>query len=321
MRPETDDDDPLAQLAEWGRGAERRARRAYRLKALGRTVRRSAGAARRVVIFAVVLAILGTCGVLTWRKVIAAPRGPRPYATAATPDGISATTGAGDSLASPFDGTPAALFPAGQAGIVLPSPTATGPWTAADVRTALDRVRTALIVSHLDQRILVQHDAAPFALLAADSRTWWTKTLKGTDYGVTVVRIATDAKLAPVEPRVSGRLTYRAAKLNGHQALEVITNYVWVYAFDVPSGWTGSRTTVVHGEEHWFFIRSKNALLMYLQDTDGYWSSMDCASAKQGLTAPWRGGPAEAKPTSTPFDEPTEAYYQPDHSLDIAESC
>ncbi|NUO58355.1 MAG: hypothetical protein HOV78_16930 [Hamadaea sp.] len=316
------DEDPFAQLAEWGRGAERRARRAYRWKSLGRAARRGVVAARRPMILALVVAVLGACGVMTWTKLIAPNRGPRPYATAAAPDGITATSGVGDTLSSPFDSTPAAAFPAGQAGIVSPAPSATGTFTAVEVRTALDRVRAALVISHLDQRTLVQHDPAPFvALLAADTRSWWTRTLKGTHYGVTVIRIAADAHLAPVEPRVSGRTTFRAAKLNGRNALEVITNYVWVYAFDLPADWTGSRTAVVHGEEHWFFVRAKNALQLYLQDTDGYWSSIDCDASRQGLTAPWRGEPAEVAPTSSPYEESTDAYYQPDHSLEIADTC
>ncbi|NUT35948.1 MAG: hypothetical protein HOV79_23075 [Hamadaea sp.] len=315
------DQDPLAQLEEWGRGVERRVRRRQRLEAFGRASRRFLRASRRPAAALLALAVLGACGVFGLR-FITTPRSPRPYATASAPDGVSATSGAGGTAASPFDGTPAAAFPAGRAGIVLPTAAAAGPWPAADVRTALDRVSAALVASHLDERVLVRHDTSAFvAMLAPDVRRWWTSKLQGPHYGVTVVRIAADARLAAVEPRVSGRTTYRASALAGRPALEVITNYVWVYAFDVPADWTGSRTVVVHGEEHWFFVRSGTTLRMYLEDTKGYWGSMDCDASRKALTAPWRGGPAEVVPSSTPDDEPQEAYYQPDHALEIAGSC
>ncbi|HEY2791057.1 MAG TPA: hypothetical protein VGJ28_01795, partial [Micromonosporaceae bacterium] len=246
------------------------------------------------------------------------------YPTAAVPSGVTATTSpvptAKPSVDSPFAGTPAESWPDGTAGMTMPAAKAVGRWTASQVSADLARVRTALIASHLDHRLLINHDPSTFiALLATSHRSDVVHNIR--DYDTSLIRIAPGARLSTAAPKVSGRTTYAQSTWGRIPVLEVITNYVWVYPFD---GATGSRVAIVHGEEHWFFPPDSAVAAgdrgMTLYTVAGYLEMIDCAQANQGFVAP----APEVDPSSSPnpaATEPSDNYFQPNHTLTVPTSC
>src|SRR5207245_1689660 len=141
------------------------------------------------------------------------------------------------------------------------------------------RVKKALVAAHLDRRMLVDHDPKTLVgLLASYQRDWLTRVIAAGDEGTFAVRIASTERLSADRPRVSGATTYRAGVWSGVPGLEVITNYVWVYGFDEPASWSGSRVAAVHSEEHWFFPTPGHgtSTAMALSGIRGYWYLVDC---------------------------------------------
>ena len=132
----------------------------------------------------------------------------------------------------PFTGSPAASWPDGPAGIVVPAAAAVPGYTAAQVATAMNQVRDVLIASRLDRRLLVDHDASGFLdALAADARRQLEPLFgsgREAEAQSLVSMAATGSDLLPVEPKVSGSMTARAG---GTGELVIHTNYVFVYAF------------------------------------------------------------------------------------------
>jgi hypothetical protein len=265
------------------------------------------------------------------RSSRSASAGTRPYPTATAPSGISATSSPTPSASAepvdlgPFAGTPADSFPSGADGITLPTAQATGAWSAEQVAADLAKVKAALIASHLDHRLLISHDPSRFlALMASYARGFWIKQLQAGKFGVNLVRIASSAHLAADSPRVSGRTTYRATTWNHVDALEIITNYVWVYPFAVPASGSGSNLVIVHSEERWYFPKSGEVAAasrgLNLGYAGGFWDRMDCAESDKGFTAPFSGSDPSALPDVHDSEAP-DAYFQPDHTLNIVNDC
>lgn len=133
----------------------------------------------------------------------------------------------------PFAASPAASWPDGAAGIVVP-PTA-GPvngYTADQVAKATGQVRDVLIASRLDHAMLVNHDPRTYlAALAPDARRQ-LEPLFGSGREAEVQSLvsmaAQNSRLLPAEPKVNGTMSV-AAGAPGE--LVVHTNYVFVYAF------------------------------------------------------------------------------------------
>lgn len=319
-------DDPLAQLEKWGRAVERRVSRRHRLRRWRFRARPRVPRRAVVITLCVLIAAAVVASNVWW---IRRPNSPDSYAKAPVPSGVAATSGPGAADAGPFAGTPAAEFPSGEDGLVMPAAQAVGAWSQGEVADALAKVKAALVASHLDRRMLVDHDPSVFlAMLSLGNRDRLAREIPSGYHRITAVHIAKEATLADVPPRVSGRTTYRDSLWGTLPVLEVITNYVWVYPFQVPQSWAGERVAVVHSEEHWVFPKDSSAVPgnrgMTLTETDGYWSNMDCAQAKAGFTAPFRGVARPSShqasgPASRPEDP--DAYFQPDHSLDIGPGC
>lgn len=324
MTGQQESDDPLAQLEEWGKSVERRISRRHRLGRL--RLPRLRLPRRPLIIGACVLLATAILASNVWWVMRRPAPGAGSYAKDPVPSGIGATSGPGSVAKGPFNGTPAAAFPSGEDGLVMPAAQAVGAWSEEEVTDALGKVKTALVAGHLDRRMLVDHDpSALLALLSPAGRDHLATAISEGRYALTAVRIAKDAKLAAEPARVSGRTTYREGVWDDLPVLEVITNYVWVYPFDVPQTWTGEQVVVVHSEEHWYFPKDDAVAGddrgMNLGRVDGYFSGMDCAQAGAGFTAPGRGGvDPSARPGSQSTEAP-EAYFQPDHTLDIGDGC
>jgi len=220
---------------------------------------------------------------------------------------------------NPYEATPAANFPAGEAGLALPPAGAVDGMTPEAVGDALSRVRQALVASYLDPRMLVEHKPdGTLNLLAPDSAAIVAPRFAAGGYGTTLVRLTPDNPLA-APPRVSGQLSYQRVDWNGIPALDVTSNYVFAYAFAKPSG-----VVVIHSETHWMFPLSTtlrpSSRGMYLGRTSGYWHGMDCAASAKGLTAPAPTIDRFADPTYHDA-EPLDAYFDPNRPVGITSGC
>jgi hypothetical protein len=221
--------------------------------------------------------------------------------------------------ANPYETSPAGNFPIGADGIVTPPAAAVDGMTAAQVADALGRVKQALEAAYLDHRLLVDHDPSPLLnLLAPDSATTVWQRFEAGQYGTAMVQLAAGTTLAG-EPRSSGQMSYQRVVWDGRPALDVTTNYVFVYAFARPSG-----MVVIHTETHWMFpmgadLRSSSRG-MYLGRTNGYWHGMNCTLAAIGRTAPATAQDPHANPNYHDTDS-LDSYFDPTRSIQVSSAC
>jgi hypothetical protein len=302
-------DDPFTELAEWAAKTERKERNRLRRRIAVRWLPVICGGLAAVVLLGVAVPQMFSS--------VSGARGAYPKAT--VPDGVSVTTTQSAAPTDPFEGTPAADYPKGAAGISLPSPAAVEGYPAAQVGTALQQVRTALIAARLDQRMLVGHDPAGLvALLAPNDRAQVAKNFTEAKFGTFATWIDPAARLDPAEqPRVSGRVTYASTVVDGVRTLRVITNMVWVYAFDQ----TARPLVAVHDEIRWDFPAVKTLRAgdrgMWLGDSVAYAAWADCPAWRRDLLAPSAG---VTGPGPLPTEDPN-ALLRPDHALDIGDDC
>ncbi|MFE9690546.1 hypothetical protein [Micromonospora sp. NPDC005806] len=244
------------------------------------------------------------------------------YPTISPPAGAHASTSASPpAAAGPFDGTPAAAFPEGQAGIALPAAKRTGPFTQKQVAAALAKVRTALVTARLDRRFMTTTDPDPFVRqFAPDARASLRRDFASDTFAAYASRLAPGARLTADQPRVKGRISYRATKdADGIRILAVTTNFVWAYAFQTSSTVPGDGVVVVHDTVVWSVPhpddvdRSSNGL--WIEDADSYAANIDCPAFDKGLLilgGPSVGGPADPDP---------DAVFDPDTTLDRPDTC
>ena len=324
--PESDND--------WWRAAERRALRTHRLRLLGQRV---AGALRRVgrglaggarlllppwVVATVVVLLIGGAAVSVVRDLDFGYSSDTTDPGHVHPSGEYATSSPGAVAAGPFDGTPAADYAEGSAGIMLPAAKPTAGISRKQVDAALSKVRKALIAGRLDRRMLAKHDTSAFlALFPRDLRRELVGDFRSAQFSSFATWIDPSAELMPIKPRVSGRTTYRAATWGGRRGIDVVTNYVWVYAFTEGGAHPGGHLAVVHDEVTWFLPvpgPREAAPELRIRATQSYAYGMDCKALKKGLLAPSNPndpGPAEPNP------EDPDSYYNPDRSLKVGDTC
>jgi hypothetical protein len=243
------------------------------------------------------------------------------YPTASHPSGISATSTATAAAGGPFAGTPAADYPEGAAGITLPKATASGVFTAKQVADALNSVKKALIAGRLDSRMLVDRNPDAFLkLLAPDAKASLRKDFASDDFSVYATQFAPGAQPAKETPRVKGRVTYRVTRSDGIPALEVTTNFVWVYPFQVPGADPGDNLVVVHDELVWHVLQpskvQKSSRGLWLNSGESYASNIDCDQFNKGLIAPGKQEIGIGGDTEDP-----DSMFDPDRALDITSNC
>ncbi|MER7267691.1 hypothetical protein ABT344_05215 [Micromonospora carbonacea] len=135
-----------------------------------------------------------------------------------------------------FAGTPAAGFAVGERGIALPPARATGPFSEAQVRTALDTTRRALVESRLADTMLRGNPDRFLGVLAKDSRKNLEPFLDDGRQRHFVTWLVNDFRLVD-EIRVAGKVTYTATEDDsGVRVLAVTTRFSWVYAFERLAG-------------------------------------------------------------------------------------
>ena len=314
---QNDGSDPFAGLEDWARNAERRVRRQSlrqgRLRGLRRAVFIVGGAAIAVLVLAVAVPT-----VRSWLP--SGGSAPAAYATQSVPTGISATSSQSAAPTDPFAGTPAAGYPKGTAGITLPKAKAVAGFSAAQVSSALQQVRKALVAGRLDKSMLVDHRPTGLLnLLSPNSRDEIEKWFGNAKFESVATWIDPAVRLDPhQEPRVSGRVTYSSVVVGGLRTLRVTTNFVWVYAF-----LSGDRPLAVeHDEIHWEFPSTTNLRVgdrgMWVGQATSYSAWMDCAADEKGLLAPTRH--TEVAPAPSDSEDPGN-YLRADHALDIGDGC
>jgi hypothetical protein len=272
------------------------------------------------------VALVGVLGVMLWVNrahlpilsgAVAAGE-PTAYPTQSHPAGVFATSSARAGEAGAFAGTPAEAFPAGEAGITMPAAAAVAGFSADEVGAALTQVRAALVAGRLDRRMLVDHDPAVLLDGLAESSRKQVQPWFADGRAVSVATwLVPGEALADEPPRVSGRTTYQSGDDQGVRYLEVVTNYVWVYAFADRA----VSPAVVHDEVHWRVVPKQVVRPdrgLWIASTSSYGSNMDCAQYRKGLLGPAReltstrgGGSAE---------DPNQ-FYDPDHAMAIENTC
>jgi len=322
VHTESGEQDPLEQLERWGRRAGRRARRAWAVRRLGRALTAPVRALARPRAGVIVVIVVVVAAALWFGRSLLGFSGPgagQAYPTASQPSGVFATSSATADPAGPFAHTPAARWAEGEAGITLPPAAAVTDFATEAVAADLATVDAALVAGRLDHKMLVDHDPSAFLdLLAPQARTDIGEDIRSRDMLGLVTSIDPEAHLDSHPPRVSGRMTFLSTiDDEGRTVLEIVTNYVWAYAFD-----TGD-VSLVHDEVHWRFYQDGDVMEsgrgLWVFDYRGYVSNMDCDASQRGLLAPPRrlsgGG------VTSPDPENPDNYYDPNHTLEIADGC
>lgn len=161
--------------------------------------------------------------------------------------------------ASPFRGTPADAYSEGKAGITLPQVQPQGPWSAEQIRQALERTKDTLIAARLDESVQSRGQTQPYLNeFAESSRPFIANQLKGPRALTYVTHLAPGYTLrAPV--RVSGTMKVSMGSAN---QLVISASYVWVYPLRAPNAErvferVGSQLTVLRTVEHYEFYPEK----------------------------------------------------------------
>ncbi|GAA5181796.1 hypothetical protein GCM10023322_17290 [Rugosimonospora acidiphila] len=223
---------------------------------------------------------------------------------------------------APFDGTPAASYPDGAAGLVMPEATAVTGFSRQQVADALAQVRQALIAARLDDRMLTQHDADGFiSLFASAERDDLRGQFDDHKFTTYASQIGSGHRLLPTPPRVKGQTTFKATtNSNEVDEIQITTNYVWVYAFDAPASQPGDNLVIVHDNVTWEVPSSAEVSSadrgLWLDQSESYVSNVDCNQFDQGLIAP--GVP---QPDTGGGSEDPNSMFDPNRSLDIANTC
>ncbi|MET7969862.1 hypothetical protein [Micromonospora sp. NPDC005305] len=266
------------------------------------------------------LLLLAFVGVVGGAILVSMPSsGGRPvvFPTFGPPTGAPAPTSAAPARASgPFDGTPAAGFAQGQAGIALPAAKRTGPFTEKQVAAALTKVRAVLVTARLDRRFMTTDDPEPLIRqFAPDARAGLRESFTSDTFAAYATRLAPGARLTADQPRVKGRISYRATKdADGVRILAVTTNFVWSYAFPTDGTAPGDGLVVVHDTVVWSMPhpddvkRGSNGL--WIEDANSYAANVDCAVFDRGLLGPGTRG----------FGGP-DPVFDPAATLDLPDTC
>lgn len=201
-----------------------------------------------------------------------------------------------------FVGTAGADFAVGEAGIALPRATAQPPFTAREVAAALTQVRAALVQARLGLPMRVG-DAEPFlALLAPESRAQLRRHFEDQSFVHYATRIGSQAEVDEI--RVRGEMTYEVFTAeDGEPSLRITTEYVWMYAFDIPRTTPGpAGIASIRDQVVWEIFQPGDLPAtqrgLWLISAKSSTNNVDCSRLKEGFftVEPWTGGPGSFKP-------------------------
>jgi hypothetical protein len=244
-----------------------------------------------------------------------------PPATVAGPGGEPSAEPPANS--DPFADTPAASFASGEEGIELPEATAVGEFSADQVDDMLGQVRDALVATRLDDTMLVEHDPESFiSAMAQDNQDSLRQAFSDGEFGYFASQFADGAELAVPEPRVQGTITFEATQdEGGFNVIEVVTKFVWAYAFVVPNDNPELDGVVVVRDELVWQVADpsevdESSQGLWLWDGQGYASGIDCEQFDQSLLAP------QAELSVGSGEGPSEGeVFDPEGSLDLPDTC
>ncbi|WP_067541343.1 hypothetical protein [Nocardia crassostreae] len=301
----------------WARAAETQALRAHRRK-------------KRLISIAVVgsvAALLAVAAVVLPRLGGDEPGTATVATTSAPPTSVASTTKV--DLDQPFNGSPAAWWPEGAAGIVPPPATAVGRYSAEQVAFALDRAKLLIILSRLNAYTIRYHDAEPAQRLLAplqvsrdirpllvagdEEKTWWLQE-----------RIHPDYDLLPVTPRVTGSMTL---SVNAEDDLVVHTDYLIAYAFHTadPPELTEyfDIVSVVRHQVEYLLVDgaqwTEDSQGMWIGTATGFSYSVNCGLNKEGFPAPNYSNPPGSY--GTPDTRTPESYFDPTLPIVTESGC
>jgi hypothetical protein len=224
----------------------------------------------------------------------------------------------------PYASTPAAGFAEGVDGIRLPEAQAAGDFTADQVADTLERVEEALIATRLDSAMLLDHDPEPFiALMSEDNQPGLREDFETGAFGYFASQLADGAALAVATPRVDGEITFEATTdEGGYRVIEVVTSFVWAYAFEVASDDPDLHGIVVVRDELVWQVAHADDVAdssegLWLWDGEAYAWGIECDAFDQGLLSPQ---------TELQFDfygdsADEEDVFDPQGSLNLGNTC
>lgn len=226
-----------------------------------RPTRNKRGPFTGTVFLAIVLAMAGMLGWLSYRHSANGTRGTSPSPVPAAPAAgaesvLSGTIFPIDPYAAPppdpFRGTAADTWADGAAGIVVPAARPAGGFSRAQVAAAYETTRQLLIASNLDAQTLLGGAPTAFAkLLAPAQRTQFLAGLHKTGVTKSGDPLSTRAWVASFPPgsaelvgnviKVRGTMSARSVARSGTVVLAIDVNYRFSYVVEQPhdsSDWT-----------------------------------------------------------------------------------
>ncbi|MFI7214590.1 hypothetical protein ACIBP4_24930 [Micromonospora maritima] len=268
----------------------------------------------------VLLVCFGAAGLLSYEG----SQRPAAHPTISPPSGEQAVSSASPPpAAGPFDGTPAAGFAEGAAGIALPRAKRTGAFTEKQVADALAKVRKALVTGRLDRAFFTAKDPERLVRqFAPDDRSTVRADFASGGAANYATRFGPSTRLTTDQPRVRGRISYRATRDSGGiRVLEIATNFVWVYAVQSVRTLADPEVILVHDTVVWQVPHPGDVITasrgLWMQDAESYATNVECASLNKGLLE------LEITPTygDSGDGEHPDAAYDLDRSLKVAEQC
>lgn len=292
---------------ESGRGGRRRMRRTH---------------GRSLLVTGLVILLLVPAGILAIRSlaVSLSNGGDKEMSTGRTTD--PKTSSPALDQKDPFAGTPAATYPIGQRGIVLPAAKAVDSWTAAQVQDVLMKTKDTLVAARLDPTMVERGQTTKYLnMISPGARQGVKDKLDGGEALNYVTRLAAGYTLA-TEMRVKGQMSYTVGK---DKQLIVAADYIWVYPLngqlaDDAKG-AGARLALVRTVEtyHWYAPSSvTNEKEAGLRPGEGqiFLVNMDCQFSKQGLLA------LQRQPTDGTASTPDIKAYDPKtRPEDVPNAC
>jgi hypothetical protein len=273
----------------------------------------------------VVLAVGAVVALLLRTSVFEPAAGDTTQDEAATPAGNDKD--APFDAARPFAGTPAESWADGAAGIVLPDAKAVGEFDADQVAATTQLVRSVLIASRLDRKLLVDHDPTGYlGFLAPDARGQLEPLFadgREPEVQALVSLVAPGSTLLPVEAKVSGTMSVRQGKAG---ELVVHTNYVFAYAFEPPPNLrlTDAMNTVVVVRADVDYIWrvggkwTASSRGLWFDAASGFGYSIGCDAYRKGFLAPVA---TEHSVTRRPGEAEPGSYFDPNSPLPPAGGC
>jgi hypothetical protein len=225
--------------------------------------RRSSGRRRRVarvIAWSVAVVVIAVGGFFGWHRVsrsgAGGPNDTQVVSNGAVPKTSAPPTAAPStsaSVAQPSSGPPADPFVStaadhwadGAAGIIIRAAAPHGPFTASEVAAAYATTRTMLIAQNLDRTTLLGGAPTAFAdVLIAQQRTQFTAGLDKIGLNKQGYALSTRSWVAAFAPgttsligtviKVSGTMSARSARDQGHTVLDIDVNYRFAYAVEPP---------------------------------------------------------------------------------------